>query len=136
MSESEVRKFDEAPSRWAGFIVFAAAMMIIGGALNAMSGLVALYNDEWVVFGNRANLYLDLTTWGLIHLAVGVAVIIAGLGLFSGHVLARAVAVFVAGVSIVANFLSMPAYPVWSLTVIAVDVLVIYALTAHGRDLA
>ena len=51
------------------------------------------------------------------------------------NVLARALAVFMAGVSVIANFLNMPAYPVWSLTVIAIDVFVIYALTAHGRDL-
>ena len=131
----EVREFSETPSRWGGFIVFAAVMMILGGTLNAMHGLVAIFNDEWVVWGNRANLYLDLSTWGWIHLAVGLAVVVAGFGLFTGNVLARAPAVFMAGVSVIANFLNMPAYPVWSLTVIAIDVFVIYALTAHGRDL-
>jgi hypothetical protein len=87
-------------------------------------------------FGNRADLYLDLTTWGWIHLGVGVAVVLAGFGLFTGNVLARAIAVLLAGASIIANFLYMPAYPVWALTVIAIDAFVIFAVTAHGRDLA
>jgi hypothetical protein len=125
----------EKSSGWAGWIVFASVMLILGGSLNAIHGLVAIFNDEWVVWGNRANLYLDLTTWGWIHLVIGVAVVVAGFGLLTGNILARAVAVLVAGISIVANFLNMPAYPVWALTIIAIDVFVIYALTAHGRDL-
>ncbi|HEX6422967.1 MAG TPA: hypothetical protein VFZ79_05775 [Acidimicrobiales bacterium] len=124
------------PTGWVGWIFFAAVMMIIAGALNAIHGLVAILNDEWVVWGNRADLYIDLTTWGWVHLVIGIAVLLAGFGLLSGNVLARAVAVLVASVSIVANFLFIPAYPVWALTVIAIDVFVIYALTAHGRELA
>jgi hypothetical protein len=129
-------EFYEKSSGWAGWIVFAAVMMILAGSLNAIHGLVAILNDEWVVFGNRADLYLDLTTWGWIHLGVGVAVVLAGFGLFTGNVLARAIGVFMAAASIVANFLYIPAYPVWALTIIAIDVFVIFALTAHGRDLA
>jgi hypothetical protein len=110
-------------------------MMIIGGALNAFHGLVAIVNDDWVVWGNSADLYLDLTEWGWVHLIVGALVVLAGFGLLTGNVLARAVAVVIAGISIVANFLYMPAYPVWALTIIAIDVLVIYAITAHGREL-
>lgn len=120
---------------WVGWIFFASVMMIIGGALNAFHGLVAIVNDEWVVWGNSADLYLDLTEWGWVHLIVGALVVLAGFGLLTGNVLARAVAVVIAGISIVANFLYMPAYPVWALTIIAIDVLVIYAITAHGREL-
>jgi hypothetical protein len=126
----------ERSSGWAGWIIFAAVMMILSGALNAMHGLVAIFNDEWVVFGNRANLYFDLTTWGWIHLGLGIAVVLAGFGLLSGNILARAIAVLLAGASLIANFLYMPAYPVWALTIIAIDVFVIFAVTAHGRDLA
>jgi hypothetical protein len=129
-------EFYEKSSGWTGWIIFASVMMVLAGALNAMHGLVAILNDEWVVFGNRADLYLDLTTWGWIHLGVGVAVVLAGFGLLTGNVLARAIAVLLAGGSIVANFLYIPAFPVWALTVIAIDVFVIFALTAHGRDLA
>jgi hypothetical protein len=120
---------------WVGWIVFAATMMIVGGTLNAFYGLIAIVNDEWVVFGNQADLYLDLTAWGWVHLVLGLVVLAAGIFLFRASTLARAVAVVVAALSIVANFLWLPAYPIWSVVVMTTDVLVIYAVTAHGREL-
>ncbi|HEY8523831.1 MAG TPA: hypothetical protein VIL48_02635 [Acidimicrobiales bacterium] len=126
----------EDRSGWSGWIVFAAVMMIIVGALNAIHGLVAVVNDQWVVWTNEGDLYLDLSTWGWVHLVLGIVVVLAGFGLFTGNILARALAVTLAGLSIIANFLYMPAYPVWALTIIAIDAFVIYALTAHGRALA
>jgi hypothetical protein len=123
------------PTGWVGWIFFAAVLMIIAGTLNAIQGLVAIVNDEWVVWGNRANVYLDLTEWGWIHLIGGILVVLAGFGLLSGNVLARAVAVLLASLAIIANFLYIPAYPVWALTIIAINVFVIYALTAHGGEL-
>jgi hypothetical protein len=103
--------------------------------MNAIHGFIAIVNDEWVVWGNSADVYLDLTTWGWVHLIIGVVVLLAGIGLLSGNVLARAVAVLIAGVAIIANFLYVPAFPVWALTIIAINVFVIYALTAHGGEL-
>ena len=129
-------EFRETASDWVGWIVFASVMMILGGALNAMQGVVAIVNDEWVVWGNRADLYLDLTAWGWAHVVIGVLLVVAGLGVLSGNILARTIAVLLAGASLIANFLFIPAYPVWALTVIALDVFVILALTVHGRDLA
>jgi hypothetical protein len=129
-------EFREASSGWVGWIIFAAVMLMLGGALNAMQGLVAIINDDWVVWGNRADIYLDLTAWGWVHLVVGILVVVAGLGVLSGNVLARTVAVLLAGASIIANFLFIPAYPLWALTIIVLDVFVILALTVHGRDLA
>ncbi|MGH9231879.1 MAG: DUF7144 family membrane protein [Acidimicrobiales bacterium] len=126
--------YDE-PTGWVGWIFFAAVLMILAGIMNAIHGFIALVNDEWVVWGNRGDLYLDLTTWGWLHLIVGIVVFLAGIGLLSGNVLARAIAVIVASVAIIANFLFIPAFPVWALTVITVNVFVIYALTAHGREL-
>jgi hypothetical protein len=123
------------PTGWVGWIFFASVLMMLAGILNAIHGLIAIVNDEWVVWGNRADLYLDLTTWGWVHLLVGIVVFLAGLGLLSGNVLARAVAVLLASVSIIVNFLYIPAFPVWALTIIAIDVFVIYALTAHGGEL-
>jgi hypothetical protein len=68
---------------WVGWIFFASVMMIIGGALNAFHGLVAIVNDDWVVWGNSADLYLDLTEWGWVHLIVGALVVLAGFGLLT-----------------------------------------------------
>ena len=68
--------------------------------------------------------------------SLGVGSLGFAFGLLSGNILARMIAVLLAGASLIANFLYMPAYPVWALTVIAIDVFVIFAVTAHGRDLA
>jgi hypothetical protein len=127
--------YEQTPTGWTGWITFAGVMMIIAGALNALYGLVAVVNDEWVVWGNRANLYLDLSQWGWVHLVAGLVVLISGIGLFSGNFLARTVAVIVASVSLIANFFFIPAYPIWALIVVTIDVLVIWALTAHGKEM-
>ena len=81
-------------------------------------------------------LKLDITGWGWIHLVIGILVFLAGLGIFSGNVLARTVGVLVAIGSAIANFVWLPIQPVWSSIMIAVAVAVIWALTAHGRDIA
>lgn len=120
---------------WTVGVVFAAILMLIGGALHAIYGLVAILNDDWVVWSNRSSLYLDLTSWGWTHLVIGTIVFVSGLGLFSGKVLARWVAVAVAAVSLIANFLAIPAYPFWSMTIMVVDMLVIWALVVHGHEL-
>jgi hypothetical protein len=134
-SPTQVGEPYREPTGWVGWIFFASVLMILAGIMNAIHGFIAIVNDEWVVWGNRADLYIDLTTWGWVHLIVGIVVFLAGVGLLSGNVLARAVAVLLAGVAIIVNFLFIPAYPVWALTIIAVKLFVIYALTAHGGEL-
>jgi hypothetical protein len=120
---------------WTGWISFAAIMMIIGGTLNLLYGVVAAVNDEWVVFTNRGDVYLDVSEWGWVHIILGGIVLLCGIGLFSGNIIARVVAVFVAGISLLANFFFIPVYPLWALTVIVIDILVIWAVTAHGREM-
>jgi hypothetical protein len=120
---------------WIGWIAFAGTMLIIVGALSTIFGLVAIINDDWVVFTNRNSVSIDLTTWGWIHLIVGIIVLLAGFGVFTGNVLARTVGVIVAAVSLIANFLWLPVYPIWSLIIITIDVLVIWALMAHGGEM-
>jgi hypothetical protein len=125
----------DEPTGWTGWIAFAGIMLIIGGSLNLLYGIIAAVNDEWVVWTNRADVYLDLTEWGWAHIILGSIALLAGIGLFSGNILARTVAVIVAGVSMIVNFFFIPVYPIWALTVITIDVLVIWAVTAHGREM-
>jgi hypothetical protein len=126
-----------APTRsgWTGWITFAGVMMIISGSLNALYGLIALVNDEWVVWTNRGSLYLDISEWGWVHMIAGIVMVLAGFGVFSGSVIARTVGVIVAGLSLIANFFFIPAYPLWALLVVTIDILVIWALTAHGSEM-
>src|SRR6476619_5241638 len=90
---------------WTGWIAFAGVIMIIGGGLAAAQGLVAIFNKSWAVWANANDLAASLSTWGWIHLVLGALVVLAGIAVFSGNVLARTVGVVLAAVSIVTNFL-------------------------------
>jgi hypothetical protein len=131
MSESS---YDQRTG-WTGWIVFAGVMLLIAGSLNIFYGIIAAVNDDWVVFTNRSAVYLDVSDWGWVHIILGGVVFLAGIGVFSGNILARIVGVIVASISLMANFLFIPVYPLWALTVITIDALVIWALTAHGREM-
>jgi hypothetical protein len=125
----------EASAGAVGVTVFAGVLMIMTGIFHAFQGFVAIVNDTFFVFGKEYVFKFDTTTWGWIHLVLGVIVALAGFALFQGAVWARTVAVIMASVSILASFLWMPYYPIWSLTIIAFDVFVIWAVTVHGRDI-
>jgi hypothetical protein len=126
----------EETSGWAvGFALFAAVMMIMAGIWQALAGLIAIFENEFYVQTRNYVFQLDATTWGWIHLLVGVLVGLAGLGLLVGQTWARVVGIVLAVLSAIANFLFIPYYPFWSMLIIAVDVFVIWALAAHGREL-
>ena len=120
----------------AGVTAAAAISLIVGGICHAMQGFVGIATNEFYVATQKWIFQFDVTTWGWIHVIVGVVAVLAGIGLFSGAVWARTVAVLVACVSILVNFAWLPYYPVWAILIIAFDMFVIWALTAHGRDLS
>ena len=125
-----------APTGWVGWIVFAGVMLVMIGTFHVIQGLVALFKDEYyLVTDSGLTVSVDYTAWGWTHLIGGVLVFAAGLGLFAGQTWARVTAIIVAILSAVLNFGFLAAYPVWSSLVIAMDVFVIYALTAHGREM-
>jgi hypothetical protein len=124
------------PSAWAvGWIYFAAAMMIMIGIFHAIAGLVAIFDDEFYVATRNYVFQFDATQWGWIHLIFGILVAVAGGYLLTGSVVARTVGVFMAILSAVLGFAWLPYYPVWAVVIIAIAVSVIWALTAHGRDI-
>ena len=124
---------DAAP--WmAGMTTFAGVMLIIAGAFNVIEGLVALFQNEVYVAGREYVFAFDLTAWGWTHVIVGAAVAAAGFAVMSGQVWGRSVGVGIAVLSMLANFLFIPYYPVWSLLIIALDFFVIWALIAYRRD--
>jgi hypothetical protein len=123
----------ENPPGWAlGFIVFAAVMMMMTGAFQALAGLIAIFENEFYVATRNYLFQFDATSWGWIHLIIGVIVALAGFALLSGATWARVVGITLAVLSAVANFLFIPYYPFWSLLIIALDVFVIWALAVHG----
>jgi hypothetical protein len=128
----------QVPQRtgWVGWLVFAGVLMILLGAFHAIQGLIALFNSEYYLVGpNGLSVHLDYTTWGWVHLIAGLVVIVAGIGVLVGQTWARVIGVLVALVSALASFTFIAAYPAWSCILIALDVLIIYALAVHGREL-
>jgi hypothetical protein len=124
-------------SSWAvGWAGFAGVMLIIIGVMDVIQGLVALINDDFFVVTQEFIFEFNVTTWGWIQLILGVVLIASGVGIFSANVLARTVGVIIAGLAAIINFAWLPYYPVWSIIVIAICIAVIWALTAHGRDIA
>jgi hypothetical protein len=124
------------PTGWTGWVVFASFMMFLLGAFQAIEGLAALFNDGFYLV-RASGLIVDINynVWGTVHLVLGILLLASGAGVLSGNVAARTVGVILAGLSALANLVFIGAYPIWSTIVITVDVLVIYALTVHGREL-
>ena len=126
----------DAPTGWTGWIAFASTMMVLLGTFQAVEGLVAIFDDGYYrVTQGGLVLSVDYTAWGWAHLLLGLLIVLAGIGVMAGNLAARTVAVILAGLSAIANLLFIEAYPLWSIIVITVDVLVIYALTVHGREM-
>jgi hypothetical protein len=126
----------EGTSAWEGWVVFGAVMMIMLGIVHVIQGLVALVNDQYFLV-TRSGLVVtvDYTTWGWVHLVLGVIAGLAGIGLLAGNMAARVVGVAIAVVSALVNLAFMNAYPLWSIIVITLDVIVIFAIVVHGREL-
>jgi hypothetical protein len=124
-------------SGWAvGFIAFAAMMMLLIGGFQVFAGLVALLDNSFFVAPREYFTDFNVDTWGWVHLVWGIIVFGAGLGLLGGVVWARILTVVLALITAIVNFAFIPYYPVWSIIVIALCIGVIWALVAHGRDLA
>lgn len=120
---------------WVGWAYFAGVMMAILGFFQAILGLTALFKDSYYVVLPNSIVNLDYAQWGWIHLALGLLILCAGFAILAGQVWGRVAGVLLAVLAAVVNMLFIPAYPVWSIIVIAVSVLVIYALVVHGNEL-
>ena len=120
---------------WLGWVLFAGVMMILLGSFQAIAGLVALLDDDfYLVSRNGLVVNVDYSTWGWVHLLLGILALIAGIGVMVGQTWARGVGIVLAVLSAIENMAFLPAYPIWSTIIIAVDVIVIYALTVYGRE--
>jgi hypothetical protein len=123
-------------SGWVGWIAFAGVMMAMLGTFHIIQGLVALFNDDYYLVGKSGLIVnVDFTAWGWAQLISGIIVLAAGFGVFAGHMWARVVGVIAAMLSAIVNVGFLAAYPLWSLMMIALDVVIILALTVHGSEI-
>jgi hypothetical protein len=120
---------------WAGWLAFAAVILILIGTLSAGQGLIALFDDGFFIVPREDDLLLvDYSAWGVIMLAWGVLLVAAGFSVNAGHGWARWFAVLVVFINVIAQIGFLPAYPIWSAIMILLDVLVIFALTVRWDE--
>ena len=120
----------------AGWIGFAGILMLIVGSIDFIQGLIALFDDEYYVVTSSGFLVVDLTGWGWIMLIWGVLLVLGGLGLIAGQGWARWFTIVVVSLNFFAQlgFLGNSQYPLWTLTALALNVVVLYALTARWNE--
>jgi hypothetical protein len=121
---------------WVGWSRFAGVIILVSGIFSIVQALVALIGpNAYYVVANGSLFLFDVTGWGWWNLLIGALLVLTAIALLVGQTWARIVAIILAILSAVGQLLLIPAQPWWALTIIAVDVLVIYALTAHGDEL-
>jgi hypothetical protein len=121
----------------AAWVLFAGILLLIVGGLDIMQGVIALFDDEYFVVGKSGFLVVDLTAWGWIMVIWGGLLVLAGVGLAAGQGWARWFAIVVVGLNFIAQlgFLGNSQYPLWALTALALNVIVLYALTFFSANL-
>jgi hypothetical protein len=129
MEESEV-------SGWVGWIVFAGTMMAILGIFHMFEGFIALFRHTQIAFPTSGlTVQVSYTQWGWLQILAGAVVFLTGLALFTGRSWARALGVIIVSISALVNFAWANVYPVWSLTLLALNFFIIYAIIAHGAEM-
>jgi hypothetical protein len=114
-----------------GLIIFASILLLVLSFFNLIDGIAAVANSH-VFTANAHYVFGDLRTWGWITLIVGVLQLLAAGGILAGNQLARWFAVALVGLNAIDQMFFIPAYPFWSLTIIAVDVVVLWGLCVYG----
>lgn len=126
----------ERRTAWAGWVQFAAVVILVSGIFSAIQGLMAVIGpDTYFLVGGSELFLFNAAGWGWTNLAIGTLLILTAVALFAEARWARIVAIVLAVISAVVQMFLVPAQPWWSLIVIALDMTVIYALVARGAEL-
>ena len=121
---------------WVVWMFFAGGMLVLIGVIQVITGLVSLFRDQvYAVRPDRLLVNVSYDVWGWTHLVLGVLLVGLGYAVLAARKWARYTAAGLAAVSAIVNFLFLPAYPVWAVIVIALDLIVVFALLVHGGEL-
>ncbi len=127
MTETQTKHQLPAPVAH-GVSVFAGIVLMLAGAFQALQAIAAIVNDQYIVVLPNYVYALDLTVWGWVHLLIGLALLAIGISLLLGQPWARMAGIVVAALAAVINFTWLPHSPLWAIVLIAIDILVIWAL--------
>jgi hypothetical protein len=121
---------------WTGWVIFAGVILLISGIFSIVQGIVAVVGPNSYYVVTEGSLFLfDVAGWGWWNIIIGVLLSLTAVALMAGQTWARVVAVILVIISAIGQLLLIPAQPWWSIIVIAIEILVIYALIVHGREL-
>lgn len=134
MASNPNRGYAQPSGAWAGWVAFAGIMLSLIGFFDVLQGITALTKDDYFVVNSGQLLVFDFTAWGWILLLWGIVLILVGIGLFAGKGAARWLGVLLAFLNSIAQIAFLAAYPIWSTIVIALDIFVIFALTARWHE--
>jgi hypothetical protein len=121
---------DRRESTGGGWLTFAGVMFLIAATFNTVYGISALVNDDY--FAVDELLFGDLSMWGVLYLIVAASQVVAALLVFARSAIGAILGIFIAGLNATVALVSIGAYPIWSITVMVVDGLIIYGLAVHG----
>ena len=127
--------YDVADDHGYGWVAFAGVLLLMLGGLNVIEGIAAISNAHFFV-ANTHYIFGSLNTWGWVVMCIGVAQFLVGVGVFLKNQFARWTGVVVLGLNAFAQLLMMPGYPLWSLSIFAIDIVAIYGLVAYGRRIS
>ena len=127
-----------ATSRWSGWIGFAGWLMVVIGSLDFFEGLIAIIRGKYYVLTPSQIVVFDVRTWGWITLFWGIIVALAGLALLSGAGWARWFTIVVGSLNVLGQlgFVGSAQYPLWALAIVALSIVVLYALIVHWDEAA
>lgn len=120
---------------WTGWIMAAVSIMAIVGLFHIILGIGALFAQDWYLYASGSVFLFDSSAWGWSLIVSGFLLMLAAGLLMAGNIVGRVLGVIVALGSLLANLALAPAAPVWSITMIVLDVLIIYAILAHGKEM-
>ncbi|MFF5235421.1 hypothetical protein [Dactylosporangium sp. NPDC000521] len=119
---------------WFGWVTFAAVMLVVIGLLNVLEGLVTLLQNQVAFIDDNSLVVVNLTGWGILMLVFGGLLVAAGIGLMARNTVARAAAIVIVALHMLIQIGWLGAYPVWSMLMITLSVVVLFALTVHWAD--
>ncbi|AEV84879.1 membrane protein [Actinoplanes sp. SE50] len=136
MSRYDYQRTSPPPSPWVGMVLFAGVTLLLTGGFEVLEGVVMLARDDLAqATADALAIPLNFTFWAWAQLILGTISVLTGIGVLYGRMWARIIAIMIGVVSAFTNMIMLPAYPFWCSIVIALDVLCIYAVAAHGREI-
>jgi hypothetical protein len=130
-----VMEDNRSVTRWTGWVTFAALFLMFEGVINFFYGLGALFNAQWFVYGSGTAYLVDISSWGWWMLIMSAVLVLSGILLMAGSAFGRAMGALFATLSLLVNISIFTVAPIWSTIAIILDVMVIYAILAHGGEM-